>query len=242
MRAEEAPAACDPGETIDELRDYRLKIIQKRRGYRFSLDPLLLADFCPIGAGARAADLGTGCGVIPLILARKSPESFLVGVEFQPDMADVAARNVALNGLQERIGIVCDDILHVADHLESGTFDLVTANPPFRVPGTGKISPTPGRDAARHETTAGLKDFLAAAKRLAKIGGRICLVYHVSRLAELLAEARNLKLAPLRLRFVHGDRDAEGRMFLVELVKGRRGELTVLPPAIVDDFTERAGR
>jgi tRNA1Val (adenine37-N6)-methyltransferase len=220
----------DSGETVDELRDFELRIIQKRRGYRFSLDPLLLADFCEIGDDERVADLGTGCGVIPLILARKSAGSSFVGVEFQPEMAELAERNVALNGLEARIVIVRNDILCVADHLDAGSFDLVTANPPYRVAGSGKISPTPGRDAARHETTAGLADFLAAAKRLARVDGRISLVYHVSRLPDLLAEARMLKLVPLRLVFVHGSPHAAARMFIIELVKGRRGELKVLPP------------
>lgn len=222
-------------ETLDELRKYDLKIIQPRHGYRYSLDPLLLCDFAAIRDDEEAVDLGAGCGIIPLILARTAPDSRLVGVESQSEMAELAVKNVLLNGLAGKIDIRHADILDVKKLFPASSFDLVVANPPYRKRGTGRISPKPGRDLARHESTASLADFLAAAKNLARLTGRICFIYHPSRLAEFLIEADAMKLAPVRLRMVHGTPAAEARMFLIEMAKGRKCDLTVLPPLFVHD-------
>lgn len=223
----------DSEETLDELRAYGLRIVQPRHGYRFSLDPLLLCDFAGVLPGERVLDLGTGSGVIPLILARQVEGVQVTGVEHQPSMADLARRNVAMNGLEERIAIILDDVANLPARFPVSSFDRVLANPPFRKSGTGKLSPKAGRDLARHESTAGLADFLAAAKFLVKPGGKICFVHLPARLGEFLAAAATLKLAPLRLCLVHGTSDADARMFLVELAKGRHGELRVLPPLVV---------
>jgi tRNA1Val (adenine37-N6)-methyltransferase len=222
-------------ETIDELRRYGLRIIQPRDGYRFSVDPLLLCDFAGVLAGARVIDLGTGSGVIPLVLARKVADASIAGVEFQEEMAGLAARNAELNGLQERVEIICDDVLSLRKRFPVSSFDLVVANPPFRTQGSGRVSPKAGRDLARHESTAGLADFLKAAKYLVKPAGSICFVSHPSRLAEFITQAGALKLALLRLRMVHGTSGLEARMFLVELAKGRKGELEVRPPLFIYD-------
>lgn len=220
-------------ETIDELQAYDLKIVQPRHGYRFSLDPLLLCDFAGVREGERVMDLGTGCGIIPLILARKVGNAGIVGVEMQDEMAGLASANVLLNGLSRTISIVHGDVTSLKGEFPGSSFDLMVSNPPYRKRGTGRISPKPGRDNARHESTASLADFLAAAKYLVKPSGRICFIYHPSRIAEFLAETAVLRLAPLRLRMVHGSAAAEARMFLIEMVKGRKGEVRVLPPLFV---------
>jgi tRNA1Val (adenine37-N6)-methyltransferase len=151
-------------------------------------------------------------------------------------MAALAAGNVEENGLGERIGIVADDVLDIRGRYPVSSFDVVVSNPPFRSPHSGKTSPHAGRDAARHESTAGLADFLAAAKYLVKPSGRICFIYPPSRLAEFIRCAAELKLVLLRLRMVHGTGQAVAKMFLVELAKGRRGDVTVEPPLIVYDL------
>jgi tRNA1Val (adenine37-N6)-methyltransferase len=221
-------------ETIDELKGYDLRIMQPRDGYRFSLDPLLLCDFATIGEeGARVIDLGAGSGIIPLLLARKSVCAKIVGVELQEEMASLAGRNVVLNGLSDRIEIIGADILSLRDRFPVSSFDLVTANPPYRKPGSGKISPKTGRDKARHETTATLMDFLEAAKYLVKPTGTIVFTYLPIRFAEFCATAAALKLAPLRMRMVHGNARASARMLLIEVAKGRRAGLEVLPPLFV---------
>lgn len=220
-------------ETVDELKRYGLRIIQERDGYRFSLDPLLLCAFASPGEGARVIDLGTGSAIIPLVLARQTEQATFVGVELQDGMAELAERNVRLNGLADRVAILREDVLGLRKRFAVSSFDLVLSNPPYRRRGTGKISPKRGRDEARHESTATLADFLAAAKYLVKPTGRICFIYHPERLPELFAEAHLQKLAPMRLRLVHGTADAEARMVLVEFAKGRRADLKVLPPLIV---------
>jgi len=227
------PVTDDDSCSTDALRHYGLSIRQPVSGYRFSLDPLLLCDFAQVRPGDQVIDLGTGCGVMPLALAQREVTAQFVGVEFQPEMAAVAQENVIANGFDGRIIIETADILQYRKNSPDSTFDLVISNPPYRTPGSGKISPRPGRDLARHESTATLGDFLAIAKYLVKPSGRICMIYHPERLAELIAEATALKLATVRLQMVHGTIGAEARMFLVELVKGRKGTLQILPPLVV---------
>jgi tRNA1Val (adenine37-N6)-methyltransferase len=222
-------------ETIDELRKHGLRIIQPRHGYRFSLDPLLLCDFAAIREGEEGVDLGAGCGVIPLILARSAAGTRLTGIESHEALAELAMRNADLNGLSDRVVFRHADVLNVRDLFPSASFDLIAANPPYRKRGSGRISPKQGRDTARHESTAELADFLAAAKYLVKPAGRICFIFHPSRMAEFLANALLLKLAVTRLRLVHGNATSDARMFLVEMVKGRKADLRILPPLIVYD-------
>lgn len=224
---------CAETETLDELTGYRLRIVQPRHGYRFSVDPLLLVDFARLREGDRVADLGTGCGVIPLLVARSEPAARVTGIELQEGMAALARRNVEANGLADRIDIVDGDVISLKERFAVSSFDLVLSNPPYRRPGTGKVSPRAGRDLARHETTATLADFLSAAKFLVKENGRICFIYHTSRLPEVMVEAARQKLAVLRLRMVYGTAKMAARMFLVELMKGRAGELQVEPPLFV---------
>lgn len=220
----------------DTLRQHDLTIVQPETGYRFSLDPLLLTRFCrPPGGECRVIDLGTGSAVIPLVLALLTESARFIGVENNPAMAALAAENVRLNRLEERIEIIIDDILNLRSRFPVSSFDLVVSNPPFRNRQTGRVSPHAGRDVARHETTAGLADFLAAAKYLVKPGGRICFIHHPSRLAEFISVATDMKLALLRLRMVHGTIGAEAKMFMAELAKSSRGGLTVEPPLIVYD-------
>ena len=224
---------CGELETLDQLTGYDLRVIQPRHGYRFSVDPLLLADFAGVRRGERCVDLGTGCGVIALLLARLGEDCSVTGIEFQQAVANMATRNVLLNDLAQRVEIVEEDVVSLKSHFPVDSFDLVVSNPPYRRPGTGKVSPRAGRDDSRHESTATLADFLAAAKYLVKPSGRICLIYHTCRLAELMAQASLQKLAPLRLRMVHGNSKAQARMFMIELAKGRNGELRVEPPLMV---------
>lgn len=214
-----------------------LNVRQPERGYRFSLDALLLADFCRLPEGAAVADLGTGCGIIPLVLARTRADVSFAAVECNPEMAALAVENAVVNRLEKQIRVVADDILNIRSRFPDSTFDVVLSNPPFRSPRSGRISPHAGRDVARHETSAGLADFLAAAKYLVKPSGRICFVYLPSRLGELMTCARDMKLTVLRLRMVHGNQQSAAKIFLVELAKGRRGEPVIEPPLFVRDIS-----
>lgn len=227
---------CNVAETVDQLRDYDLKIIQPKSGYRFSLDPLLLCDFAPVGK-TTILDLGTGCGIIPLVMSRKNPGASIKALELQPQMAAIAQRNVNNNALADKIKIVATDILEITKSYPADSFDLVMGNPPYRRQGEGKISPKAGRDLARHESSATLADFLSIAKKMVKPGGSICFIYHPERLAELLSLALQLKLSPARLQLVHGDFLLPARMFLIELSKGKKCALEVLAPVSVQETT-----
>lgn len=219
--------------TLDRLRRYDLTIAQPRDGYRFSLDALLLADFVTGSNDARIADLGSGSGVIPLILCRRFPSATAVGVESNGTMTNLARENARHNSLEERAAFLHHDILDARQQFPVSSFDIVTANPPFRAPESGRVSPRAGRDTARHESTAGLVQFLEASKYLVSPAGRIFFVYHPDRLAEFIHRAASLKLALPRLRMVHGTIAAPARIFLAELAKGRKSATAVLPPLIV---------
>jgi tRNA1Val (adenine37-N6)-methyltransferase len=222
--------------TCDRLEHYSLELMQPLRGYRYSLDPFLLAHFCAaIKPAGNIIDLGAGGGIISLLLARLNPAAELVAVENDSAMAALAERNVRHNDFAGRVTVHAEDVINLLKRYPVSHFDMVVSNPPFRSPRSGKISPHAGRDSARHETTAGLADFMAAAKYLVKPAGRICFIYHPSRLAEFIATAVELKLALLRLRMVHGTVGAEAKMFLAELAKGRRGDVTIEAPLIVYD-------
>ena len=233
--------------TRDELKRFGLTLLQPKQGYRFGLDPLLLCDFVDAGQETSIADLGTGSGVMALVLARMALQAQVTAFEQDEATASLARQNASLNGLAERVTVLHEDVLHVRRHLPVSSCDLVVSNPPYRKQGRGRLNPHPGKLAARHETSAGLADFLAAAKYLVKPGGRICLVYHPDRFVELMVEAAAQKLAVVRLRMVHGLPDASAKVFLVELAKGRKNaDLQIMPPLIVrsdtDRYTDEIGR
>lgn len=233
--------------TQDELKLFDLRLFQPKHGYRYSLDALLLARFCAVlKPGGSIIDLGAGCGVIGLVLARVNPRASVMAVEKNPAMAEIVEHNIQYNDLAGRVSVQAEDILHLRKTYPDSSFDLVVSNPPFRTAGSGRISPRAGRDAARHETTAGLADFLAAAKYLVKPSGRICLIQLPSRLAELMALAAGLKLSVLRLRTIHNNAESPASMFMVELAKGRRSAPVVEAPLFVRDlqgeYTDEAWR
>lgn len=222
--------------TLDDLKLYDLQLFQPKCGYRYSLDPLLLARFCAaVPAGGNIIDLGAGCGIISLVLARINPAAAVLAVENNLEMTALVEKNIRHNDLVGRVSICAEDVINLRSNQPHSTFDLVVSNPPFRAAGSGKISPRSGRDAARHETTAGLADFIAAAKYLVKPSGRICFIQHPSRLTEFISLAVQMKLSLLRLRMIHSDEKSSATMFMAELAKGRRSAPLVEQPLFVRD-------
>lgn len=223
--------------TQDDLKRFDLQLYQPRHGYRYSLDAFLLARFCAgVKPGGSIIDLGAGCGVISLVLARFNPDASVIAIEKNADMAALVEKNIQHNDLTGRVSVQAEDILHLRKTYPVSTFDLIVSNPPYRIPKNGRISPHAGRDAARHETTAGLADFLAVAKYLVKPTGRICFIHLPSRLAEFMALAVQMKLSALRLRMIHSNAESPATMFMVELAKGRRSAPVVEPPLLVRDM------
>lgn len=221
------------GESLDVLFDGRLQLFQSRRGYRFSLDALLLAYFATLKGRDRVMDLGTGNGVIPLILAHLHPEVAITGVEYQGAMLERAARNVRLNQLNTRISLCRGDVRAATAMGSAGGFDVVICNPPYRRRASGRISPADEKQIARHEIHGELGDFLGAAAYLLRAKGRVALVYLAGRAVDLVSSMRQAGLEPKRLRMVHSFSDREASLILVEGVKHGRSGLQVLSPLIV---------
>lgn len=230
-------------ETLDDLTFNDLKILQAKTGYRFSIDPVLLSAFIPSLKNARVVDLGTGNGIIPLLLSARKEAQSITGVEIQPVMVERAQRSVELNGLEETIRIVQGDIRELPEELLAGGYDVVTVNPPYRAPDSGRVAPGSERAMARHELSGDLADFLNAAASLLKSGGRFYIVYLADRVAELLSGMRSCRLEPKRLRTVHPHEGEAARMVLVEGRKGGRQGMVVEAPLTIykgegRDYTE----
>jgi len=225
----------DSGETLDALFEGRLKVLQKKRGYRFSIDALLLAHFAKPLPMDRIIDLGTGCGILPLILTFRHKVKTVVGVEIQPSLAGLARRNVTLNRLSARIKIWEKDLKNLEGRSCRGTFDLVLSNPPYRKVGSGRVNPRLEKALARHEITATLEDIIRTAGDLLKDKGRLTMIYPASRGVDLIEEMRKFHLEPKRLQFVHSHPRDEARLLLIEGLKEGRAQVRVLSPFFLYD-------
>lgn len=226
---------ASPELTADALFDGELVLRQERRGYRFSVDSVLLAHFAEVGAAASLLDLGCGCGVMPLVLAFRHPGlTRLVGVELQAPLARLAARNVTENGLAERVVIHHADIRHCAAPYGGAPFEVVVSNPPYTPLGRGRLNPLDQKAIARHEVALSLPQLLDAARLNLSSSGTFYLVYPVDRLAEVKAVARQKKLYPQQLRMVHSHAGSPPKRLLLSLAK-TPARLDTLPPLVVHE-------
>lgn len=218
-------------ERIDYLTE-KLKIIQSREVFSFSIDAVLLANFSKPRKQGRIVDLCTGNGVIPLLLTKWS-KADIYGVEIQDRLADMARRSVALNELDEQITILTADLKDSPRLLGKDSIDLVTVNPPY-LPITGNEHNLNRHYAiARHELSTNLREVVNISSQLLKAGGRLAMVHRASRLSDIMAELRAERLEPKRIRFVQPSEDKEATMVLVEAIKDGGKELHVLPPLVV---------
>ncbi len=219
-----------PGECIDYFMDGRLKLIQSKDGYRFSIDAILLAEFVTIRQGDVVVDLGTGCGVIPLILLLTKLVGYAFGLEIQEELADQASRNVFLNGFDDKIGIILGDIKNSPIVEESA--DVVICNPPYRQVKSGRINPDPRRAIARHEIMASIDDILHAARSVLRKKGRFVVIYSSVRLADILVRMRRFNLEPKKVQIIYPDLNSGAKLILVEAILGGRPGLKINPPII----------
>jgi len=215
-------------ERIDEFSG--LKVIQKIDGPHFSLDAILLARFAAVRKGDMVADLGTGGGIVSLILASTTEAKQIIGIEIQNELVDVARRNVALNNLKHKVEILEDDLRLVKRTQPAGQFDLVVSNPPYRLVGAGRINPNPLKAIARHEIKCTLTDVLQASFHLLKNNGRAAFIYRPDRAVDLIAGCRQHRLEPKRIQFVYPGSDRAANLVLLEAVKNGQQELKVLNP------------
>jgi tRNA1Val (adenine37-N6)-methyltransferase len=219
--------------TTQSLFQGHLKILQKQEGYRFSIDAVILAHHIVLKDMDVAVDLGTGCGIIPLIVAHRNPSVRLYGIEIQKELADLASRNVRLNHMEDRITIVHGDIKHFNTHLEPEGADVVFSNPPYRKLLSGRVSPDPERAVARHEIRASLADVISVAGKLLKPSGRLFVIYPAERTADLITQMRAFKLEPKRLRLVHSREDSDAELIVAEGLKHGKPGVAVVPCLIV---------
>lgn len=217
--------------TLDGIRD--IKIYQNRGGYRFSVDAVLLYTFADMRYARNIADLGTGSGIIGLLLARKYPKARVTLVELQQSLYSLAVKNIAINHLEDRVTAVLSDIRHLKDNFEPIIHDLVVSNPPFRKPTTGKLSVGRERSIARHELELKFSELAEAASYLLKAKGRFFMIYHPERLLEAVDALRLFRLEPKRIRFVHNDAGAESKIVLLEAVKEARPGLKIENPLFI---------
>lgn len=219
--------------TIDTIFNGRLEVKQHRHGYRFSIDAVLLANHARPRSGDKVLDLGTGCGIVPLILSYRYSDIMLYGVEIQEELARLASSNIEENDMGHRVSIFCEDIKVLTPEKISGHVQLVVSNPPYRKAKSGRINPEKQRATARHEIQATLYDVVEAASRLLQISGRFLTIYPAERITDLLAQMRSSQIEPKWLRIIHSHSSAEAKLILVEGAKGGRPGVKVAPPLII---------
>jgi len=220
--------------TKDGALGRRITVWQAVKGYRYSIDSILLAWFCRPMRQARAVDLGAGCGVIGLVLLARNVVDFVVSIELQWELAFLAARNARENPGLGRMDVVQADARGGCNALAAGRFDLVVCNPPYFSRCSGKASPNSSREIARNESYMPLDQLLIASKRLLCNGGRLCLVHRPEKLGRILGGASDMGLEPKRIRFVHPGKSEPANLFLLEATAGaKKGGLEIEPPLII---------
>lgn len=226
-------------ERIDDLQFKGLKIIQNTKNFCFGVDSILLTDFAKkIKNGCEALDLGTGTGVIAILLAAKTGLKHIIGVEKQEEMAELATRNVKLNNLENKIEIVNTDILDLCKLYPNDSFDVVVTNPPYKKKDTGVINQTEKKYLARHELTATLKDFIKVSKNMLKEKGEFYMVHKPERLVDILSLMRTNNLEPKELRFVFSNVNKEPSLVLVKGVKSAKPFLKIKKNLYIYDENE----
>ncbi len=220
-------------ERVDDLHRDGYKIIQDPNRFCFGVDAVLLSSFARVKKGEHVLDLGTGTGIIPILLAAKTKGQHFTGLEIQEESVEMAQRSVALNELLERVSIKHGDIKEVGSLFTGQKFDVVTSNPPYMNEGGGLVNPHSAKAIARHELLCSLEDVVAAADQALEKGGRFYMIHRPHRLTDILVLMRQYKLEPKRLRFIHPFLKKAPTMVLVEGVKGGNPMVKAESPLII---------
>lgn len=220
-------------ERIDDLQRNHYRIIQDSGRFCFGMDAVLLSGFAKAKEGDKVLDLGTGTGIIPILMEAKTKADHLTGLEIQPDSADMARRSVKLNGLEKKIDIVTGDIKEADSLFGAASFDVVTCNPPYMTEHHGLTNPESPKAIARHELLCTLEDVIRVSSRLLKPGGNFFMVHRPFRLADIIVLLRQYKLEPKRMKLVYPFVDKEPNMVLIEANRGGKAAMTVEKPLIV---------
>ena len=218
------------GERLDDLQLAGLSIIQKIDGFRFGIDAVLLSNYVKVGKGSRIADLGTGTGIIPLLLSAKTKASKIVGIEIQKEMAEMATRSVEYNKLQDRIEIVEGDFLKAIDGFGYNSFDAIVTNPPYTKPGGGLINPKDSKAVSRHEIYCTLEQLISVSSKLLKGNGRFFMIHRPERLVDIFFYMRQYTIEPKSIRLVHPSTGKSANMVLVYGLKNGNPQVNVEEP------------
>ena len=220
------------GERVDDLQN-GFYVIQNQNKFCFGMDAVLLSGFARIRKGDHVLDMGTGTGIIPILLKSKTKGEHFTGLEIQEECADMATRSVQYNGLESAVDIVCGDIKEAAGIFGAASFDVVTSNPPYMIGAHGLQNPYMAKAIARHEVLCTLGDVVSQASKVLKDRGRFFMVHRPFRLAEIFSVLTRYKLEPKRMQLVYPYIDREPNMVLIEALKGGNSRITVEKPLIV---------
>lgn len=219
--------------TTDTFYNGRIRIKQHKSGYRFSIDAVLLACHIKPCCGDKIVDLGTGCAIIPLMLAYNNPEVKIYGVEIQKELADVAVFNVKNNNMEKQITILCSDMKDLKHDMISGPVDLVVTNPPYWKIKSGRLNPNSQRAIARHEIKATLCNVIETAGRILRSSGKFIAIYPANRLVDILIQMHSCHIEPKFLRVIHSNKHTEAKLILVEGVKNSGSGVKIAPPLMI---------
>lgn len=222
-----------PEERLDDLQVKGYHIIQNPSKFCFGMDAVLLSNFARVKKGEKVLDIGTGTGIIPILLEAKTEGEHFTGLEIQEESADMARRSVAYNHLEDKIDIVTGDVKEAVNLFGSVFFDVVTTNPPYMIGAHGLQNKDSAKAIARHEVLCDLDDILRESAKVLRPGGRFYMVHRPFRLAEILSKMCAYKIEPKRMRLVHSYIDKEPNMVLIEGSRGGNSRMTVEPPLIV---------
>jgi tRNA1Val (adenine37-N6)-methyltransferase len=220
-------------ERLDELHRNGYFIIQNPKRFCFGMDAVLLSGFAWAKKGEKVLDLGTGTGIIPILMEAKTEGEDFTALEIQEESADMARRSVCYNHLEDRIQIVTGDIKDASNLFGASSFDVITTNPPYMIGDHGENSPTEAKAIARHEVLCTLDDVLRESARLLRPGGRFYMVHRPFRLAEIMSKMVEYKIEPKRMKLVYPYIDREPNMVLIEGLRGGKSRITVEKPLIV---------
>ena len=220
-------------ERIDDLQRNGYRIIQDSDRFCFGMDAVLLSSFATAKKGDRVLDLGTGTGIIPILMEAKTEAEHLTGLEIQPESADMASRSVALNDLQDKISIVTGDIKEAKNLFPKASFQVITSNPPYMIGQHGLVNPHGEKAIARHEILIDIEGIVGSASKILKFGGHFYMVHRPFRLAEIMTVLTKYHLEPKRMQLVYPYIDKEPNMVLIEAVRGGKSRMQVEKPLIV---------
>ncbi|CCY47973.1 tRNA1(Val) (adenine(37)-N6)-methyltransferase [Peptostreptococcus anaerobius] len=219
-------------ERIDNLQCKGLRLIQNPDGFCFGIDAVLLANFSKVKRGSKVVDLGTGTGIIPVLISGKSRADKIIGVEIQEEVAEMATRSVKLNDLEDRVSILNEDLNNITSLIGKNTVDVVVSNPPY-MHSKGIINENDKKAISRHGIMCDLEDIFRVAKDILKPNGKLYMINRTLRLVDMMVYARNHNLEPKTMKFVHSKIGKAPKLVLVEFVKCAKPEVKVLEPLYI---------